>query len=224
MVAEYVGRRRSQRRPLYLVKRELGQGLDAASPAAQGVAPATRLMAGDRPVVCCLHFFLAPPPVLCAIVVWFGGRAWMRPHGILLALHACGREMLRFHHARFFSQTTAVLLAVGAALWLFGLAEIAGRMGALVGAFHAGRHGPVPVCPGAGAAWPVRAGPGGAAGANWLWLVGGAVCQPDMLVAGCITATVLTLAHAAFSLEAGRSPAQPWLAHGLAGWGCWSRG
>ena len=41
VVAEYVGRiyEEVKGRPLYLVKRELGQGLDAASPAAQGVAP-----------------------------------------------------------------------------------------------------------------------------------------------------------------------------------------
>lgn len=41
VVAEYVGRiyEEVKGRPLYLVKRELGQGLDAAPPAAQGVAP-----------------------------------------------------------------------------------------------------------------------------------------------------------------------------------------
>lgn len=41
VVAEYVGRiyEEVKGRPLYLVKRELGQGLDAASPAAQSVAP-----------------------------------------------------------------------------------------------------------------------------------------------------------------------------------------
>ena len=41
VVAEYVGRiyEEVKGRPLYLVKRELRQGLDAASPAAQGVAP-----------------------------------------------------------------------------------------------------------------------------------------------------------------------------------------
>lgn len=41
VVAEYVGRiyEEVKGRPLYLVKRELGQGLDAASLAAQGVAP-----------------------------------------------------------------------------------------------------------------------------------------------------------------------------------------
>lgn len=61
--------------------------------------------------------------------------------------------------------------------------------------------------------------------AQLLWLVGGQFANLDMLVAGCITATVLTLAHVALSLEAGLPHRRSlWPAYGLAGLGVLAKG
>ena len=165
---------------------------------------------------------------LALVAAWLAATAWLRP----LMVPDEGRyagvawEMVRsgdwltptLNGLPFFHKPPLFYWLSGAALWLFGLVEIAGRMGALVGATL-----------GAMALYLFAqrwSGPASARRAlvvllaQPLWLVGGQFANLDMLVAGCITATVLTLAHAALSLEAGLPYRRSlWLAYALAGLG-----
>ena len=150
--------------------------------------------------------------VLLLTVAWLAATAWVRP----LMLPDEGRyvgvawEMLRsgdwltptlnglpyFHKPPLFYWITA------ASLSMFGLNEGAARaapvIGASLGAF-------------ALYAFTRRwAGPRAAVVtlcvllAQPLWIIGGQFANLDMLVAGCIAATILLLAHAALAIEQGQ--------------------
>jgi 4-amino-4-deoxy-L-arabinose transferase-like glycosyltransferase len=170
---------------------------------------------------------------LALILAWLCATAWMRP----LLLPDEGRyasvawEMVRtgdwltpmldglpfFHKPPLFYWISASALAV------LGPVEIAGRAGSLFGASL-----------GAFALFLfTRRWSGPAAAQRTLWVllvqplffVGGQYANLDMLVAGCITATVLALAHTALSFELGQPYRRTlWLAYGLAGLGVLAKG
>ena len=170
---------------------------------------------------------------LALIAAWLLASAWLRP----LMVPDEGRyagvawEMLRsgdwltptLNGLPFFHKPPLFYWLSGAALWLFGLVEIAGRAGALCGATLG--------------AWALYlfarrwGGPAAARRALWvllvqpLWLVGGQFANLDMLVAGCITATWLALAHAALCFEQGLAYRRwLWLGYALAGLGVLAKG
>lgn len=148
--------------------------------------------------------------VLLLVLAWLACTAWMRP----LMTPDEGRyvgvawEMLRsgdwltptLNGLPFFHKPPLFYWLAGAALALAGSVEIAGRVPALLGAtlgalslyvftrHWCGRPLARRVL------WVLLAQP--------LFFVGAQFANLDMLVAGCITATVLALAHAALRLEA----------------------
>ena len=154
------------------------------------------------------------------ILVWLAATAWMRP----LALPDEGRyvgvawEMLRsgdwltptINGLPFFHKPPLFYWITGASLSLFGLNEWAARaaplLGAWLGAFSlylflrrwSGQRA---------AALSLLA-----LLAQPLFYVGGQFANLDMLVAGCITATVLLLAHSALGIEQGLPFQRPLLA------------
>ena len=171
--------------------------------------------------------------VLALVLVWLAATAWMRP----LMLPDEGRyaavawEMLRsgdwftptLNGLPFFHKPPLFYWITGAALSVLGLTEMAARAASLAGAtlaalslylftrrwcgLQAARR----------ALWLVLVQP--------LFYVGGQFANLDMLVAGCITATVLALAHAALCFEQGLPHRRALLlAHGLAALGVLAKG
>ena len=171
--------------------------------------------------------------VAAVCFAWLAATAWMRP---LLAPDE-GRyatvawEMLRsgdwltptLNGLPFFHKPPLFYWLTGAALSVVGVTEIAARFASLAGAtlgalslYLFTRHW----C-GQGLArrmlWVLLVQP--------LFFVGGQFANLDMLVAGCITATVLALAHAALSFEHGMPYRRALLlAYGLAALGVLSKG
>lgn len=156
----------------------------------------------------------APVAVAALVLAWLAALAWLRP----LALPDEGRyvgvawEMLRsgdwlvptlnglpyFHKPPLFYWVTA------AALWPFGPGELAARAAPLFGAWLAAFATYLFVR----RWWDERA-------ARWalvpllaqpLFYGGAQYANLDMLVAGCITLTIVLLAHAALRLERGGEP------------------
>ena len=166
--------------------------------------------------------------VLALTFAWLAATAWMRP----LMLPDEGRyatvawEMLRsgdwltpaLDGMPFFHKPPLFYWITGAALSVAGLTEIAARAASLVGATL-----------GAFSLYLfTQRWSGGAAARRVLVLLlvqplffaGGQFANLDMLVAGCITATVLALAHAALCFEQGLAYRRVlWLAYGLAALG-----
>ena len=152
-----------------------------------------------------------PAAMLLLTVLWLAATAWARP----LNLPDEGRyvgvawEMLRsgewliptlnglpyFHKPPLFYWITAGSMSIfGAGDWAARAAPI---LGGTVGAFALVMFTRRWV--GARAAWVTLL----VLLAHPLWTVGGQFANMDMLVAGCITATIVLLAHAALSLQAG---------------------
>lgn len=171
--------------------------------------------------------------VLALTFAWLAATAWMRP----LMLPDEGRyatvawEMLRsgdwltpaLDGMPFFHKPPLFYWITGAALSVAGLTEIAARAASLVGATL-----------GAFSLYLfTQRWSGGAAARRVLVLLlvqplffaGGQFANLDMLVAGCITATVLALAHAALCFEQGLAYRRVlWLAYGLAALGVLAKG
>ncbi len=171
--------------------------------------------------------------VLALILAWLAATAWMRP----LMLPDEGRyatvawEMLRsgdwltptLDGLPFFHKPPLFYWITGAALSVGGLTEIAARAASLAGATL-----------GALALYLFTRHWCGTASARRalavllvqpLLFVGGQFANLDMLVAGCITATVLALAHAALCFEQGQPYRRVlWLAYGLAALGVLAKG
>lgn len=151
--------------------------------------------------------------VLAVMLLWLAGTAWMRP----LSLPDEGRyvgvawEMLRsgdwltptldgqpfFHKPPLFYWITAASLSV------FGLHEWAGRVASLIGACAAAIA--IALFMRRWRGWP-------AARASLLVLltqpvffIGAQFANLDMLVAGCISATIVLLAHVALCADEGRA-------------------
>ena len=171
--------------------------------------------------------------MLALCLAWLAATAWMRP----LMLPDEGRyaavawEMLRsgdwltptLDGLPFFHKPPLFYWITGAALALAGPVEIAARAASIVGAVLA--------------AWPLYL-----FTRRWcsaplaqrvlllllvqpLFFVGAQFANLDMLVAGCITATVLALAHAALCFEQGLAHRRMlWLAYGLAALGVLAKG
>ena len=152
-----------------------------------------------------------PAAMLLLTALWLAATAWARP----LNLPDEGRyvgvawEMLRsgewliptlnglpyFHKPPLFYWITAGSMSIfGAGDWAARAAPI---LGGTVGAFALVMFTRRWV--GARAAWVTLL----VLLAHPLWTVGGQFANMDMLVAGCITATIVLLAHAALSLQAG---------------------
>ncbi|MBS0293563.1 MAG: glycosyltransferase family 39 protein [Proteobacteria bacterium] len=170
---------------------------------------------------------------LVLILAWLAATAWMRP----LLLPDEGRyatvawEMLRsgdwltpmLDGLPFFHKPPLFYWITGAALSLAGPTEIAARAGSIMGAAL----GALAMylftwrwCGGANA-WRALV----LLLAQPLFFVGGQYANLDMLVAGCITAAVLALAHAALCHENGLAYRRTlWLAYGLAALGVLAKG
>lgn len=170
---------------------------------------------------------------LAIIVAWLCATAWMRP----LMLPDEGRyatvawEMLRsgdwltptLDGLPFFHKPPLFYWITGAALSVVGQTEIAARAASLVGATLAAFS----------LYWFTRRWCGQPLARRALWVllaqpllfVGGQFANLDMLVAGCITATVLALAHAALCFEQGLPHRRALLlGYGLAGLGVLAKG
>ncbi|MBS0468924.1 MAG: glycosyltransferase family 39 protein [Proteobacteria bacterium] len=171
--------------------------------------------------------------MLALCLAWLAATAWMRP----LMLPDEGRyaavawEMLRsgdwltptLDGLPFFHKPPLFYWITGAALALAGPVELAARAASIVGAVLA--------------AWPLYL-----FTRRWcdaalarrvlllllvqpLFFVGAQFANLDMLVAGCITATVLALAHAALCFEQGLAHRRTlMLAYGLAALGVLAKG
>ena len=152
-----------------------------------------------------------PAAVAALIVLWLGATAWMRP----LMLPDEGRyagvawEMMRsgdwltptLNGLPFFHKPPLFYWITAAAMSLFGAhewsARVASLFGALLGAFSIYLF--------------VRRWSGERAArltlvallVQPLFYIGGQFANLDMLVAGCITATIVLLAHSALSVERG---------------------
>ena len=152
--------------------------------------------------------------VLALMLAWLAATAWMRP----LMLPDEGRyatvawEMLRsgdwliptLNGLPFFHKPPLFYWITGAALSVLGPTEMAARAASLAGATL-----------GALSLYLFTrrwCGPQAARRALWvllvqpLFYVGGQFANLDMLVAGCITATILALAHAALCFEQQPAP------------------
>ena len=186
-------------------------------------------MSTKRPYSCARDALFA----LALAAAWLAATAWARP----LMLPDEGRyvsvawEMLRsgdwltptLNGLPFFHKPPLFYWITGAALWACGLTEIAARAapitGAVLGAFSLYLF--------------TRRWSGQAAARRALWVllvqplffVGGQFANLDMLVAGCITATVLALAHAALCREQGLPYRRAlWMAYVLAALGVLAKG
>lgn len=171
--------------------------------------------------------------VAALILFWLAATAWARP----LMLPDEGRyasvawEMLRsgdwltptLNGLPFFHKPPLFYWITGAALSVAGLTEIAARAASIFGAtlgalslylFTRRWCGQAPA---RRALWVLLVQP--------LFLVGGQFANLDMLVAGCITATVLALAHAALCFEQGLAHRRAlWLGYCLAALGVLAKG
>ena len=171
--------------------------------------------------------------VLALMLAWLAATAWMRP----LMLPDEGRyatvawEMLRsgdwliptLNGLPFFHKPPLFYWITGAALSVLGPTEMAARAASLAGATL-----------GALSLYLFTrrwCGPQAARRALWvllvqpLFYVGGQFANLDMLVAGCITATILALAHAALCFEQGQPHRRALLlAYGLAALGVLAKG
>lgn len=171
--------------------------------------------------------------VALLVLVWLAATAWARP----LMLPDEGRyasvawEMLRsgdwltptLNGLPFFHKPPLFYWITAAALSLAGLTEIAARAASILGATL-----------GALSLYLFTqrwCGPASARRALWvllvqpLFFVGGQFANLDMLVAGCITATFLALAHAALSFEQGLAYQRAlFLGYGLAALGVLAKG
>lgn len=171
--------------------------------------------------------------MLVLILVWLAATAWMRP----LMLPDEGRyaavawEMLRsgdwftptLNGLPFFHKPPLFYWITGAALSVLGPTEMAARAASLAGAALAALSlylftrrwcGPQVA---RRALWVLLVQP--------LFYVGAQFANLDMLVAGCITATTLALAHAALCFEQGQPHRRVLLlAYGLAALGVLAKG
>jgi 4-amino-4-deoxy-L-arabinose transferase-like glycosyltransferase len=173
------------------------------------------------------------PLVWLALFVWLACTAWWRP----LAVPDEGRyagvawEMIRsgdwltptlnglpfFHKPPLFYWFTAISLKV------FGLGLWAARLASVLGAVL-----------GAGALYMLVRRWGGGRLAGWatlalvtqpFWFGGAQYANLDMLVAGCITATIVLAAHAVLAQEAGQPHRLAlWAAYAMAGLGLLAKG
>lgn len=192
-------------------------------------------MAGGRAMSNQKSFGTYRDGALVAVVVlsWLAATAWLRP----LMLPDEGRyvsvawEMLRsgdwltptLDGLPFFHKPPLFYWITGAALWVAGLTEFAARAASIFGATL-----------GALSLYLfTRRWCGHASARRVLWVllvqplffVGGQFANLDMLVAGCITATVLALAHAALCFEQGLTHRRALLlAYGLAALGVLAKG
>jgi len=171
--------------------------------------------------------------MLVLVALWLGATAWMRP----LMLPDEGRyasvalEMLRsgdwltptLNGLPFFHKPPLFYWISGAAMMALGPTELAARAASLVGAtlgalslyLFARRW-----CDAASARRALLV-----LAVQPLFFLGAQFANLDMLVAGCITATVLALAHAALSFEAGQPDRRVlWLAYALAALGVLAKG
>lgn len=171
--------------------------------------------------------------VLVLIVVWLAATAWMRP----LMLPDEGRyatvawEMLRSGDWRtptlnglpFFHKPPLFYWITGAALSVLGLTEMAARAAPLTGATLGALSLYLFTRRWCGLQIARRA--LGVLLVQPLFYVGGQFANLDMLVAGCITATVLALAHAALCFEQGQPCRRALLlAYGMAALGVLAKG
>ena len=171
--------------------------------------------------------------VLALIALWLCATAWLRP----LMLPDEGRygsvalEMLRsgdwltptLNGLPFFHKPPLFYWISGAALMLTGSNELAARAASLVGATMGAIALYLFVRRWCGMVSARRAVI--VLAVQPLFLLGAQFANLDMLVAGCITATVLALAHAALSFEAGQLDRRIlWLAYVLAALGVLAKG
>ncbi|GGH48791.1 phospholipid carrier-dependent glycosyltransferase [Comamonas phosphati] len=171
--------------------------------------------------------------VLLLVALWFGSTAWLRP----LMLPDEGRyasvalEMLHsgdwltptLNGLPFFHKPPLFYWISGAALMLTGSNELAARAASLVGAAMGAMALYLFVRRWCGMLSARRAVI--VLAVQPLFFLGAQFANLDMLVAGCITATVLALAHAAQSFEAGEADRRAlWLAYGLAALGVLAKG
>jgi 4-amino-4-deoxy-L-arabinose transferase-like glycosyltransferase len=168
-----------------------------------------------------------------AMFAWLAATAWARP----LMLPDEGRyvgvawEMLRsgdwltptLDGLPFFHKPPLFYWITAASLSMFGMNEWAARLAPLLGATLG-----VAALYGFTRRWVGRPAARSAAlvlAAQPLFFVGGQFANLDMLVAGCVTATVLALAHAVLLMEAGLPHRKALLgAHALAGLGVLAKG
>jgi 4-amino-4-deoxy-L-arabinose transferase-like glycosyltransferase len=171
--------------------------------------------------------------VLALVVLWLGATAWWRP----LMLPDEGRyasvalEMLRsgdwltptLNGLPFFHKPPLFYWISGAAMMLTGSNELAARAASLVGATMGAMALYLFVRRWCGMASARRAVT--VLAVQPLFFLGAQFANLDMLVAGCITATVLALAHAALGFEAGKPDRRAlWLGYGLAALGVLAKG
>lgn len=171
--------------------------------------------------------------VAALILFWLAATAWARP----LMLPDEGRyvsvawEMLRsgdwltptLNGLPFFHKPPLFYWITGAAMSVGGLTEIAARAASIAGAtlgalslYLFTRHW-CGLTSARRALWVLLAQP--------LFFVGGQFANLDMLVAGCITATILALAHAALCFEQGLAYRRALLlAYGLSALGVLAKG
>ena len=171
--------------------------------------------------------------MLAIIALWLAAAAWMRPlmHPDEGRYATVAYEMLRsgdwltptLNGMPFFHKPPLFYWLTGAALAVFGPNEFAARMASLIGASM-----------GAWALYLFTRHWCGQALARRSVLVllvlpmffaAAQFANLDMLVAGCITATILALAHAALCFEQGLAYRRVlWLAYVLAGLGVLAKG
>lgn len=171
--------------------------------------------------------------VLALVVLWLGTTAWLRP----LMLPDEGRyasvalEMLRsgdwltptLNGLPFFHKPPLFYWISGAAMGMTGSSELAARSASLAGATLGAIALYLFVRRWCGMASARRAVI--VLAVQPLFFLGAQFANLDMLVAGCITATVLALAHAALSFEAGQPDRRAlWLAYGLSALGVLAKG
>ena len=170
---------------------------------------------------------------LALVALWLCASAWLRPlmrpdegryASVTLAMLRSGDWLTpTLNGLPFFHKPPLFFWIGGAAMALTGPTAFAARAASLAGALL-----------GASALYLFARRWGGAGGARRalavlavhpLFFIGAQFANLDMLVAGCIAATVLALAHAALSFEAGQPYRRVlWLAYALAALGVLAKG